>query len=155
MKDPPVLPVPTLVGALTLSALTKVPAGAAIGAACWAALVPNWAPAAESPRGVNILFVLADDLGWADLSCYGGKFYESPHIDRLAKQGIKFTQAGLPKPDRESTAERRGQSRLVQDDPAYACEVAVLDDGMRRLSEANAREQSQKAALATNTNSSA
>ena len=46
--------------------------------------------AAKKP---NIVFFLADDLGWTDLGCYGTSFYESPHLDKLASQGIKFTQA--------------------------------------------------------------
>lgn len=41
----------------------------------------------------NFLFILADDLGWTDLGCYGSRFYETPHIDRLAAQGMRFTQA--------------------------------------------------------------
>lgn len=41
----------------------------------------------------NILFILADDLGWADLSVYGQTEYETPHLDRLAAQGVRFTQA--------------------------------------------------------------
>ncbi|MCB1212155.1 MAG: sulfatase-like hydrolase/transferase, partial [Verrucomicrobiales bacterium] len=41
----------------------------------------------------NIVFILADDLGWKDLSCYGAPFNETPHIDRLASQGLRFTQA--------------------------------------------------------------
>jgi len=41
----------------------------------------------------NILFFLADDLGWRDLGCYGSKFYESPTLDRLATSGIRFTNA--------------------------------------------------------------
>src|ERR1051326_5105030 len=41
----------------------------------------------------NILFILADDLGWADLSVYGQTGYETPHLDRLAAQGVRFTQA--------------------------------------------------------------
>ena len=41
----------------------------------------------------NILFFLADDLGWKDLGCYGSTFYETPHLDKLANQGIRFTQA--------------------------------------------------------------
>ena len=40
----------------------------------------------------NIIVMLADDLGWADLSCYGSAFHESPHLDRLAAQGMLFTQ---------------------------------------------------------------
>lgn len=41
----------------------------------------------------NIIFILADDLGWTDLGCYGSKFYETPNIDRLAAEGIRFTSA--------------------------------------------------------------
>ena len=48
------------------------------------------APAKEKP---NIVFILADDLGWADLGCYGSTFYETPNLDHLAKQGMRFTDA--------------------------------------------------------------
>jgi arylsulfatase A-like enzyme len=41
----------------------------------------------------NIVFILIDDLGWRDLGCYGSTFYHTPHVDRLAKQGMKFTSA--------------------------------------------------------------
>ena len=41
----------------------------------------------------NIIFILADDLGWADLGGYGSTFYETPNLDRLAKQGVRFTDA--------------------------------------------------------------
>jgi arylsulfatase A-like enzyme len=41
----------------------------------------------------NILFILADDFGYADLSCYGRRDYATPNIDRLASEGVKFTQA--------------------------------------------------------------
>lgn len=44
---------------------------------------------AERP---NVVFILADDLGWRDLSNEGSEFYESPHIDRIANGGIKFTR---------------------------------------------------------------
>ena len=39
----------------------------------------------------NFLFILVDDLGWADVGCYGSKFYETPNIDNLASMGMKFT----------------------------------------------------------------
>ncbi|MFC9219253.1 sulfatase [Streptomyces hygroscopicus] len=39
----------------------------------------------------NILFILGDDLGWADLSCYGSPHIRTPHLDRLAAQGVRFT----------------------------------------------------------------
>jgi len=41
----------------------------------------------------NILFILADDLGWSQISCYGNSFYETPNIDRLAGEGMRFTDA--------------------------------------------------------------
>lgn len=41
----------------------------------------------------NIVFILIDDLGWADPACYGHAFHETPHIDRLADQGMRFTDA--------------------------------------------------------------
>ncbi|MBT5017700.1 MAG: sulfatase [Planctomicrobium sp.] len=46
-----------------------------------------------SQRQPNIVFFLVDDLGWRDIGCYGSEFYDTPHIDRLAQEGIKFTQA--------------------------------------------------------------
>ena len=41
----------------------------------------------------NIVFILADDLGWTDLECYGSSYYRTPNIDRLASQGMRFTSA--------------------------------------------------------------
>lgn len=46
--------------------------------------------AADRP---NILFILADDLGWSDLGAYGSDLFETPHLDRMAAQGVRFTQA--------------------------------------------------------------
>src|SRR5215217_4707574 len=51
-------------------------------AACARAATPAAQP--------NVVLILADDLGWADLACYGNKFNETPNIDRLASQGVKF-----------------------------------------------------------------
>lgn len=45
---------------------------------------------AEKP---NILFILADDMGWSQLGCYGSSYYETPNIDRLAEHGMRFTNA--------------------------------------------------------------
>ncbi len=49
-----------------------------------------YAGAAEKP---NVIFVLIDDLGRNDLGCYGSTFYRTPHLDRLARAGMKFTEA--------------------------------------------------------------
>ncbi|MCI0459523.1 MAG: sulfatase [Gemmataceae bacterium] len=45
----------------------------------------------KKTRPPNIVFILADDLGWADMGCQGSKYYETPNIDRLASQGMRFT----------------------------------------------------------------
>ncbi len=47
----------------------------------------------SADRPPNIVFVLADDLGWSELGCYGSSFNETPHLDRLAREGMRFTQA--------------------------------------------------------------
>ncbi|MFZ9747786.1 MAG: sulfatase, partial [Opitutaceae bacterium] len=55
------------------------------------------APAAPTPTPVtrppNILFILTDDQGWASLSCYGGRHVPTPHLDTLARDGVRFTDA--------------------------------------------------------------
>ena len=48
---------------------------------------------ANAPSKPNVILILADDFGWKDLAGYGSDFYESPHIDQLARDGMKFTQA--------------------------------------------------------------
>ena len=52
------------------------------------------ASSSSSPENrPNIVFILADDMGWSDPGCYGNTFIETPSIDRLASQGVRFTQA--------------------------------------------------------------
>ena len=48
---------------------------------------------ADDQRPPNIVFMFADDLGYGDLACYGHPYAKTPHLDRLAKQGTRFTQA--------------------------------------------------------------
>jgi arylsulfatase A-like enzyme len=50
-------------------------------------------PGGEGATKLNIVVILADDLGWKDLGCYGSTFYETPALDGLAAQGMRFTQA--------------------------------------------------------------
>jgi arylsulfatase A-like enzyme len=66
-------------------------AGAIGTVAAAAAGAPAFAQAGE--RKPNVLFIMADDLGYADLSCYGRRDYETPVLDGLAAQGMKFTHA--------------------------------------------------------------
>ena len=47
--------------------------------------------AQKAGPGPNIIFVMADDLGYGDLGCYGQKMIQTPHIDRLAAEGMRFT----------------------------------------------------------------
>src|SRR5687768_3884603 len=55
-------------------------------------LAPAFAGAAEPVRRQpNIIFILADDLGWADLACYGNRSIRTPHLDAMAEQGVRFT----------------------------------------------------------------
>ncbi len=62
-----------------------------LGAAALA--LPAWARrAAAAEAKPNIVYIVADDLGYGDLSCYGQTHFQTPHIDRLAKEGLKFTQ---------------------------------------------------------------
>ena len=60
-------------------------------ASCLLILLLTIATSADEPK-TNVLFILADDLGWNDLSNEGSRFYESPNIDRIANEGMKFTQ---------------------------------------------------------------
>lgn len=55
----------------------------------WAA--PNADVGSNLPQRPNVVMVFIDDMGWADLSCFGGTAVETTHIDRLANEGLRFT----------------------------------------------------------------
>ncbi len=61
-------------------------------------IIGNAGIAQTLPKQPNIVLILADDLGWADLQCYGSTFYETPNLDRLAAQGIRFTNSYASSP---------------------------------------------------------
>ena len=48
---------------------------------------------AARQRPLNFVLILVDDLGWTDLACFGSRYFETPHLDRLATQGMRFTNA--------------------------------------------------------------
>ncbi|MGW0536918.1 sulfatase-like hydrolase/transferase [Streptomyces sp. NPDC003032] len=91
------------------SKLSRRAFGGVVGASATAAAVGLPASAAQAARGPrerpfraaarrgakrpNILFILGDDLGWADLSSYGSPHIKTPNLDRLARQGVRFTDA--------------------------------------------------------------
>jgi arylsulfatase A len=62
------------------------------------ALAPLGALAADAPARPNIVFILADDLGVNDLSCYGRKDQKTPNLDRMASEGMRFTSAYCAQP---------------------------------------------------------
>ena len=49
-------------------------------------------PKSNKAKKPNIIFILADDLGYGDIGCYGQQKIETPNIDRLASEGVRFTQ---------------------------------------------------------------
>jgi arylsulfatase A-like enzyme len=58
----------------------------------WTAAISSVAAAGETTKAQpNIVYILADDLGWTDVACMGSKYYQTPAIDRLAREGMKFT----------------------------------------------------------------
>ncbi|MSU47687.1 MAG: DUF4976 domain-containing protein [Opitutus sp.] len=81
----------------------------------------------------NLILILADDLGWADLGCYGNTFNETPNIDRLARQGLRFTQfyAGpVCSPTRTNLQSGQDQARfgITQHIPGHRRPFAKLID---------------------------
>ncbi|MBI5835483.1 MAG: sulfatase [Armatimonadetes bacterium] len=62
-----------------------------LGQSFFAAAAAAAASAQPARRPPNVVLILADDLGWADLGCTGSDFYETPHLDRLASAGVRFT----------------------------------------------------------------
>lgn len=61
--------------------------------ACFISTVVTQTAVSQNIQKPNIVFILADDLGWTDLGAMGSDFYETPNIDRLAKEGILFDNA--------------------------------------------------------------
>ncbi len=75
---------------------------------------------AEVNKPPNFVFILADDLGWKDLGCYGSSFYETPNIDALAANGMRFTNAyaacPVCSPTRASIMTGKYPARMVTTD---------------------------------------
>ncbi|MCA9130803.1 MAG: sulfatase [Planctomycetales bacterium] len=83
----------------------------------------------------NVVFLLADDLGWADLGCYGSELHETPNLDRLSSQGVRFTDAYAASPvctpTRASILTGKHPARLHM----TIWREAALNQGNRRLLE--------------------
>ena len=63
-------------------------------------LIPGCLLATPEPKRkkLNFVFILIDDMGWTDAGCYGSTFYETPNIDKLAAEGMRFTNAYAASP---------------------------------------------------------
>ena len=71
---------------------------------------------ANAAKKPNVVFILVDDLGWADLACYGSQHYKTPNLDKFAQNGVKFTNAyaggSVCSPTRAAIMTGRSPSRL-------------------------------------------
>lgn len=77
------------------------------------AILPSLVSAQAPPP--NVVLILADDLGWSDLNCYGADLHETPNLDRLARQGIRFTDsyaASICSPTRAALMTGKHYARL-------------------------------------------
>jgi arylsulfatase A-like enzyme len=104
----------------------------------------------------NVIFILADDLGWADLTVYGADLHETPNIDRMAGGGVRFTQAyAMPVRSptratlmtgkhaarlnltvwRESVVDRESESRCLVKQPCQPITAFDLDAGEVTIAE--------------------
>ncbi|UCG59670.1 MAG: sulfatase-like hydrolase/transferase [Phycisphaerales bacterium] len=92
---------------------------AALGASATTLALPDDASAARSSamaRKPNFVFIFADDLGWGDLGCYGNRQIRTPNLDRLAREGLLFTQfyvsGSVCSPSRAAVMTSRFPARL-------------------------------------------
>jgi len=88
----------------------------AVSAAAAALIAGSGCRRARPPRRPNIVFILVDDLGWRDVGFMGSRFYETPHIDRLAARGMilsrAYAAAAVCSPTRASILTGRYPARI-------------------------------------------
>ena len=90
-------------------------------------------------RRPNMIFIMADDLGYGDLGCYGQKLINTPNIDRMALEGIRFTQcyagAAVCAPSRSvlMTGQHTGHTRVRDNSPAVGGVLEAFGEGSKRL----------------------
>ena len=99
------------------------------------ALACGCATETEQARPPNVIFILADDLGWTDTGVYGSQFYETPHIDGLAQRGMTFTNAyaaaAICSPTRASIVTGLHPARIGITTAAGHLEREELEKGLR------------------------
>lgn len=103
------------------------------GPLCWLGtmllgMAATSARSAETTRP-NVVFLLADDLGWADLGCYGAPDIRTPHIDQLARQGVRFTSFYTNGPECTPTRAALMTGRYQQRVGGLECAIGSGDRG--------------------------
>src|SRR5512140_3174364 len=105
-----------------MKTLRFLPAISGLLVVCTVMLIGRAAVAAE--RRPNIVIILADDMGYADVSCFGGDRYPTPNIDALAKRGLRFTDfhsnGAVCSPTRAALLTGRYQQRAGVDEVVFA-----------------------------------
>ena len=81
----------------------------------------------------NVVMIVIDDLGWADLGCYGSTFHRSPNLDRLASEGMRFTQAYATAPVGAPTRASILTGRYPQRFPITTSTLGEAVDSRRRM----------------------
>ncbi|MED5284845.1 MAG: sulfatase-like hydrolase/transferase, partial [Planctomycetota bacterium] len=76
---------------MTVFKLRELVTGVVFGLVCWS--VASTLQGADRP---NVVLIYADDLGFGDVGCYGATSFQTPNVDRLAREGLKFTDAHAP-----------------------------------------------------------
>ena len=103
--------------------------------AAWATWSCGRVTESEPARPPNVVFILADDLGWADTGVYGSQFFETPNIDALAQRGMMFTNAyaaaAICSPTRASVMTGLHPARIGITTAAGHLEREVLEKGLR------------------------
>ena len=91
---------------------------------CLVLSAPAFAANEDGQRKPNLIIIMADDLGYGDLSCYGNKAYRTPHLDTLARAGMRFTDyhsnGAVCSPTRAALLTGRYQQRAGVDGVIYA-----------------------------------
>jgi arylsulfatase A-like enzyme len=96
--------------------------------------------ASQVPRRPNLIVILADDLGYGELGCYGQKVIQTPHLDRMSKEGLRFTQfyagATVCAPSRSvlMTGRHQGRTRVRGNAPAGNPAAQALRDSDQTVS---------------------
>jgi len=91
---------------------------------------------AAEPTRPNVVLIMADDLGWRDIGCFGSTFHQTPHLDRLAARGVRFTQAyaanPVCSPTRSSVLTGLYPARTGITAPACHLPQVVLEKGLAK-----------------------